>query len=354
MTLRGRKNHYNIKILSGYGVSVSLKENKITLKDGLDPFSDAQQKEEWFIGNMPYEKIVITGKGYLSTEAISLLCTHNRNLIIVDSHGKPTCMINGVMNSTTATKYRMSQYDSFRNKEMCKKLSVKTISDKLESQIRFLESLNRDDSGIIISKLKNYLEELSEENYDKIERTSAKAYFLYYVSLFDKKYQFDSRNQSFIKQSKKNATDPINALLNYGYSVLAGEICKFVCGFGLDPYYGHMHKSHSGFMALVYDVMEPFRWLVESAVYHIVNTSSKQHRLRLMDFAYTKDGSVVLSDRVKKNFLEKLERVFQKEKKYDFRHGAKTSDGLKSIQEITVVKIFIQNILKLSKPIVQQ
>ncbi|TAK25701.1 MAG: CRISPR-associated endonuclease Cas1, partial [Nitrosarchaeum sp.] len=263
MTLKGKKNHYNIKVLTGYGISVSVKENKLVIKGSLDPFSP-QETESWFIGNMPYEKIVIAGKGYLSTEAISLLCTHNRNLIIVDSHGKPTCMINGVMNSTTATKYRMSQYDAFRNKETCKKLSLKTISDKLESQIRFLESLNRDDSCVLTSKLKNYLEILSEENFEFIEKISAKAYFLYYVSLFDKKYTFDSRNQSFIKQSKKNATDPINALLNYGYSVLAGEICKFVCGFGLDPYYGYMHKSHSGFMALVYDVIEPFRWLVES------------------------------------------------------------------------------------------
>ena len=111
------------------------------------------------------------------------------------------------MNSTTATRYRMSQYDAFRNKEIYKRLSKKTISDKLESQIRFLETLNRDDSNIIISKLKNYLKILSEDNFESIEKISAKAYFLYYVSLFDKKYQFDSRNQSFIKQSKKNATN---------------------------------------------------------------------------------------------------------------------------------------------------
>ena len=117
MTLKGKKNHYNIKVLSGYGVSVSVKDNKITLQENPDPFSKPQI-ESWFIGNMPYEKIVISGKGYLSTDALNLLCTHNRNLVLVDSHGKPTCMINGVMNSTTATRYRIAQYDSFRNKEI--------------------------------------------------------------------------------------------------------------------------------------------------------------------------------------------------------------------------------------------
>ena len=39
-----------------------------------------------------------------------------------------------------------------------------------------------------------------------------------------------------------------------------------------------------------------------------------------------------------------LERTFQKERRYDFRHGAKTSDGPKSCQEITIAKIAVQNL----------
>ena len=39
-----------------------------------------------------------------------------------------------------------------------------------------------------------------------------------------------------------------------------------------------------------------------------------------------------------------VERTFQKERHYDFRHGMKTSDGLKSCQEITIVKIAVQNL----------
>lgn len=42
--------------------------------------------------------------------------------------------------------------------------------------------------------------------------------------------------------------------------------------------------------------------------------------------------------------LELLERVFQKERRYDYKHGKKTRDGLKSVQEITVAKIMIQNL----------
>jgi hypothetical protein len=34
-----------------------------TIKDCHDPFSEPTQ-EEWFVKNMPYEKIVLSGKGY--------------------------------------------------------------------------------------------------------------------------------------------------------------------------------------------------------------------------------------------------------------------------------------------------
>ena len=61
------------------------------------------------------------------------------------------------------------------------------------------------------------------------------------------------------------------------------------------------------------------------------------------DYAFTKDGSVVLDSDLIRRFLELLERTFQKERKYDYKFGAKTSDGLKSVQEITIAKILIQN-----------
>lgn len=47
--LRGHKNYYNVKLLRGYGASISLKANCMCLKDGSDPFTGQAEKEEWFI-----------------------------------------------------------------------------------------------------------------------------------------------------------------------------------------------------------------------------------------------------------------------------------------------------------------
>jgi CRISPR-associated protein Cas1 len=59
MTLKNHKNHYNVKFLSGYGLSVSLKDNKLVLKNGSYPYSDIQDQEEWFITQLSNEKILI-------------------------------------------------------------------------------------------------------------------------------------------------------------------------------------------------------------------------------------------------------------------------------------------------------
>jgi len=56
MTLKGKKNHYNVKLLRGYGVSITLKDNKISLKNGTDVFGHAE-KEEYFVTRMHYKKI---------------------------------------------------------------------------------------------------------------------------------------------------------------------------------------------------------------------------------------------------------------------------------------------------------
>jgi len=326
MTVKGQKNNYNVKFLKGYGHSISVKNSKIILKDCHDPFSESDQ-EEWFVKNMPYEKIILSGKGYISTEALSLLSQNHRNVILLDTHGKPVTFCNGMMDSLTATKYRMAQYDTFRDEVKRQYLEKQIISAKKESQLKLLK------------KIGSSVNSLPEQ-----EHLASKIYFREFAKFIPEKYGFVTRNQSFIRTSKNNATDVTNSLLNYGYSVLAGEISKFVCGFGLDPYFGFMHKSHTGFQPLVYDLIEPFRWLVDYTVYQISNHNDSRKRIKLKEFTNTRIGNVVLEYDLVRRFLEMLERNFQKERKYEFRHGAKIKDDLKLVQEITIAKIAVQNL----------
>ena len=90
-------------------------------------------------------------------------------------------------------------------------------------------------------------------------------------------------------------------------------------------------------------MMEPFLWLVDCAAWKMSENKST-HRISKKQYTHTRDGNVILEYDLIRKFLELLERTFQKERKYHYRHGAKTQDGLKSVQEITIAKIMVQNL----------
>src|SRR6266536_2384736 len=65
------------------------------------------------------------------------------------------------------------------------------------------------------------------------------------------------------RRTAKRATNPINALLNYLYTVAASE-CRLAClAVGLDPGLGYLHNDSPDRESLVYDLLEPVRPVVE-------------------------------------------------------------------------------------------
>jgi CRISP-associated protein Cas1 len=200
MTLKGKKNHYNVKLLKGYGCSIRMKGNRVALRGGSDPFTGEAETEEFFVTQIPYERIVISGKGYVSTEAISVLATHNVNVILLDSFGNLITNMCKTMSSETGTKHRIAQYDTFRDPEKALYLQKQLLSDKLASQQHFLREIKNRTKGAeeekeaseIISRLSSYAEKISscKEKRDllRIEAGAGRIYFLYYTSLFDSKY----------------------------------------------------------------------------------------------------------------------------------------------------------------------
>jgi len=83
---------------------------------------------------------------------------------------------------------------------------------------------------------------------------------------FDAEWDFTSRN-------RRPPKDPVNALLSFGYALLAKECAVALLGEGLDPWWGLYHQPRHGRPALALDLMEEFRpLLVDSAVLTAINT----------------------------------------------------------------------------------
>lgn len=68
------------------------------------------------------------------------------------------------------------------------------------------------------------------------------------------------------KFRRDRAASDVNALLNYGYTVLRAATARAVVAAGLHPTIGLHHSNRSNAFALADDLMEPFRPLVDCCV----------------------------------------------------------------------------------------
>lgn len=79
----------------------------------------------------------------------------------------------------------------------------------------------------------------------------------------------------FQHRNRRPPRDPVNALLSFGYALLAKDATVALMAAGLDPWWGVYHRPRHGRPALALDLMEEFRPLVvDSAVLTAVNTGA--------------------------------------------------------------------------------
>ncbi len=108
---------------------------------------------------------------------------------------------------------------------------------------------------------------------------------------------------SFPGRVKRPPTDPVNALLSFGYTLLTNQVVSLVHAVGLDPGLGVLHQPGFGKPALALDLVECFRpIIVDSVVVTMINTG----QLTPDDFE-AELGAYRLRERARRGFIEKLE-----------------------------------------------
>jgi CRISP-associated protein Cas1 len=89
----------------------------------------------------------------------------------------------------------------------------------------------------------------------------------------------------------RNASHPVNAILNYAYGVLQSQVQIRLVSEGYDPMLGIMHSDQESAPAFVFDRMEPERPKVDRAVLAFL----KSEALHPADFTIREDGVVRLN-----------------------------------------------------------
>jgi len=99
-------------------------------------------------------------------------------------------------------------------------------------------------------------------------------------------------------RSRRPPTDPVNALLSFGYAMLAKETLAAVIAVGFEPGLGFYHRIRPGRPSLALDLMEEFRPLiVDSTVLTLINTReirASHFDRRGRAIVLTKDGRRII------------------------------------------------------------
>ncbi len=112
-----------------------------------------------------------------------------------------------------------------------------------------------------------------------------------------------------------NASDEINALLNYGYAILESEIRKAINAVGLDYSIEFLHKINQSKTPLVYDIQELFRWIIDISVIQLL----EEKKIEKSDFIITENYHTRLGEDVAKLFIEKINSNFNA--KYNYKNN---------------------------------
>ncbi|MEI8019672.1 MAG: CRISPR-associated endonuclease Cas1 [Schlesneria sp.] len=110
----------------------------------------------------------------------------------------------------------------------------------------------------------------------------------------------------FDKRVAPNAEDPVNVLLNLGFTWLYRWASLTARQTGLSPAIGFLHENRSGHLTLASDLMEPFRHLVDRCVI------AATHQLKPNDFQKDRDGvfRLRIQPEAAKKFTALVHQVF--------------------------------------------
>ncbi|MGB9732269.1 CRISPR-associated endonuclease Cas1 [Calditerrivibrio nitroreducens] len=214
-------------------------------------------------------QIVIFGNATITPSAVSRLLTEGIFVSFLTMNGRfigillPPEHSDGMI---IKMQVKRSEDELFRLT-----LAKEIVSAKIHNSLALLLKKRRKkvDTEKEIAELKRVEDTIQEATSIKellgLEGTASRVYFSVMNRIFDSEFQFDGRK-------KHPATDPLNAMLSFSYTLLYSICFSFLHVVGLDPYIGFYHEMRKGHASLASDLSEEFRsYICDSLVLRLVN-----------------------------------------------------------------------------------
>ena len=342
----------NPLLITGFGTSINVDKRKLIITNKLK-----DTRLEFYPHKINHDGIMIDGHtGNITFEAMRWLMKHNINLTLLNWNGQ--LLANVIPEQPKSGKLRIKQYQKYLDSQMRFEIALKIVQTKVEQSLNLLEELSRFYESVDFTNIRKSAEKedlflldimKNSEKQDisksikqlmTYEGRIAGIYHENLTNIFNELYpEFNFTGRKNKSNSRNyNASDEINALLNYGYAILESEIRKSINGIGLDYSIGFLHEINQSRTPLVYDIQELFRWLIDVSVIQLL----EEKKIKKSDFIITENYHTRLGDDVAKLLIEKINSNFNA--RYNYKNGKNYSyqiilqDNLQQLSNFIVDK----------------
>ncbi|MGA1871276.1 MAG: CRISPR-associated endonuclease Cas1 [bacterium] len=256
------------------------------------------------------DAVLIFGNVQFTTQTVHELFEHGIEMALLTRSGKLVGQI-----TSPATKnitLRLQQFKKYEDNNFRLARGREIVAGKIKNSLNLIRlfSYNHPDldfkSEINILCTKLHLVEAASGITQLLgyEGSAACAYFSAFGKMLLGEFHFPGRK-------KHPSTDPVNALLSLGYTMIFNEISSLLDGLGFDPYLAYYHSIDYGRASLASDLMEEFRSpIVDRLTLNLINTRI----FSPTDFySNPKSGGVFLKREALKRYFVKYESMLNGE-----------------------------------------
>lgn len=276
---------HGVVVLVGYGIQVKVDRGHLILEDGIG--SDRRSGRFPRVHHGLRRLIVLGSDGMVSLNALQWLSDQNISFSMLERDG--TLLLNTGPIAASDTRMRRAQACAQHSPA-----AVGIVEELIRLKISGQEAITREKLHNIaaadaIARIRQQLENAA--SIDMLRMLEGHAAAVYWTAWQEVSIQFPKADlprvpdhwrtfgtrRSPISGTSRRPPNPVNAILNYLYTLLESETRLAIVALGLDSGFGLLHVDHGIRNSLVYDLMEPVRPKVDAYVLDwITNTPLKR------------------------------------------------------------------------------
>ncbi|OPY72517.1 MAG: CRISPR-associated endonuclease Cas1 [Syntrophorhabdus sp. PtaU1.Bin002] len=219
------------------------------------------EKDDETLLDVPCEKVdnvLIFGNVQFTTQAVHEMFDHGIEMAILTRTGRLVGQITAPTSKNV--DLRVAQFDRYRNEDFRLDLARTVVQGKVKNALNMMRgfAFNHPERNFTeeIEGIRSLSEQITGTTAIDVlmgmEGTAARIYFGGFGKMILSDFRFEGRR-------KHPATDPVNALLSFTYTLMFNEILGLLDGIGFDPYVGFFHAIEYGRASLASDLLEEFR-----------------------------------------------------------------------------------------------